>query len=438
MKSTILHVDGKWSLFEGRYISPLLDYPRIDSPVFVLSDFDGAISGVSMINSKTSYAESLIGRRLRDDGLIDEEVKILVHHGRQTDSGYQVLYTAVPMNLWQNMQSWAQAQREHCLLIPKTALMYDLLSQENEGVIFRSGRRFSFLLRRRKSMDYFSVLALSDSEDDLRIAARTLAERSGRHQSEGIGQLLRWSWYSLGNADSAEEDIALAKIFKEIAGINVSVAAMERYIKRGGESAYASLAVLQSHFSERLAVNPLTEKVGYFAEKNLTRIGLCTGVVASGLFLWGVVSLLQANIVSARSAQNVSGAQKITQSLQGKAVVAQQNKRFYATRDFIDLATKAQADIDPYGFLRNLRIAAENDVKILRVQIRPEDNNIIVEGWVEQSGGNDKPLATFVEQLKKLGFAPQAVDPLFGSGTKRSGSFAYRLQPISDDERAGI
>ncbi|GEM_PF-5793483 len=396
--AVLLHMDGKWSLFENKRATPLLDYPRIESPVYVLSDFDGAISGVSVVNNKSSYAESLISRRLRDDGLIDGEVKVLVHYGTQTDGGYQVLYTAVPMTVWQSMQSWTQAQKEHCLLIPQTALMFDLLSSENEGVVFRSGRRFSLLVRRQKTMDYLSVLALSDHEDDLLAAARTLGERVQKRQPEGIGRLVKWKWYLLDSALSAESETALTNAFRESVGpADVQVAATESFAKKGGGQTRTALTELMSHFSERLAVNPLSSKANYFAEKNLVRVACCTGIIAAGLFIWGLVSLLQAKTIAVQTAQNVSATQKITQNLHGKALTAQQNKRFYTTRDFVDLMAKAQESADPYRFLRNLRFAAGESVKILRVHMQPESNSVVIEGWVEQTGGSDRPLAEFVE-----------------------------------------
>jgi hypothetical protein len=429
-------MDGKRSLFENKQVVPLPDYPKIESPTYVLSNFDGAISGVSMVNNKSSYAESLISRRLRDDGLVDGEVKVLVHHRVQTNGGYQVLYTAVPITLWQNMQSWVWTQKEHCLLIPQTALMYSLLSRDNEGVVFRSGRRFSLLVRKQKAMDCFSVLALSDSADDLHIAARTLAERAKKRLPEGTGPLLKWTWYSLGAASPSEEE-ALARIFKEIVEASVVIAAAEAYAKKGGGQIYASLSALLPHFSEKLAVNPLAGKISYFAEKNLTLAAYGIGAIAAGLFVWGLSSLLQAQITSSRTEQNVSEMQKITQELQGKAAPDRQSRQFYATRDFVGLVIKAQGSIDPYSFLRSLRFAAGDNVKILRVQIQPENNNIVIEGWVEQTGGNDRPLAGFVEQLRRLGFSPKAIDSISGANARRNGSFAYRLQPISD-ERAGI
>ncbi len=150
------------------------------------------------------------------------------------------------------------------------------------------------------------------------------------------------------------------------------------------------------------------------------------------------MSLLQARAISVQVGQNASEAQKIAQNLQGKATAIRQGKQFYATRDFVGLVAKAEHSIDPYGFLRNLRFAAGENVKILRVQIQPDNNNIVIEGWIEQVGGSDKPLADFVEQLRGLGFAPKAIDSISGANMRRNGSFAYRLQPVSEDEGTGI
>jgi hypothetical protein len=248
--------------------------------------------------------------------------------------------------------------------------------------------------------------------------------------------LLKWRWYTLGAVSHADEEV-LARIFKETADADVSIAATEAYTKKSGEQIFASLEILRPHLSEKLAANPFAGKISYFAEKKLTLISCFIGVIALGLFGWGAVSLLQAKAMSEQERLNALEAQKIAQSLQGKTTAIRQDKQINATRDFVGLVTKAQESVDPHSFLQNLRVAAGGNVKIMRVQIQPENASIVIEGWVEQTGGSDRPLADFVEQLRGLGFSPKAIDSISVANARRNGSFAYRLLPASDDERTG-
>ena len=102
----LLHLDGNWALIEGDHIRSVPEYPRLTAPTRVLTDFGGAVSGVSTIHENRRYAEALIGRRLRDDGAIEnEEARVLIHHGVSVPGGWQALYTAMPMTLWRRTQS---------------------------------------------------------------------------------------------------------------------------------------------------------------------------------------------------------------------------------------------------------------------------------------------------------------------------------------------
>lgn len=180
----LLHQDGRWLSFDGRHVRPLDARPRLNRATVVVTDFDGAVSQVTALEGSPAHAVALIEKRLRADGLIDNESKILIHRTRTVGNGYQALFTAVPLDRWQQMFAWAENQPDHCLLVPTVALLWRTL-KPGRGVVLHSGRQFVFLAAVGERIVHASALAFSDSHDDLAMTAASLAERVGRELAEG-------------------------------------------------------------------------------------------------------------------------------------------------------------------------------------------------------------------------------------------------------------
>lgn len=176
---SLLHQDGKWLSFDGDQVRHLDARPKVERSTVVITDFDGAVSQVTSLEGSTAHAVALIEKRLRSDGLIDNESKILIHQTRTVGNGYQALFTAVPLDRWQQMFAWAESQPDHCLLVPSVALLWRTL-KPGRGVVLHSGRQFVFVAALRNSMVHASALAFSDSQDDLAMTVAALAERAGK------------------------------------------------------------------------------------------------------------------------------------------------------------------------------------------------------------------------------------------------------------------
>ncbi|MGH8084312.1 MAG: hypothetical protein ACREPV_03445 [Lysobacter sp.] len=176
---TLLHQDGRWLAFDGDRVTHLDSRPKVDRATVVITDFDGAISQVTALEGSTSHAIALIEKRLRADGLIDNESKILIHQTKTVGNGYQALFTAVPLDRWQQMFGWAEGQVDHCLLLPSVALLWHAL-KPGRGLVLHSGRQFVFLASLRNRIVHASALAFSESQDDLAMTVAALAERAGR------------------------------------------------------------------------------------------------------------------------------------------------------------------------------------------------------------------------------------------------------------------
>lgn len=184
----LLHQDGRWLAFEGEAVKALDGRPRVDRSSVVITDFDGAVSDVASLEGSPTHAKALIERRLRADGLLEGDSKVLIHHLRTVGNGYQALFTAVPLDRWQPMFAWADDQDDHCLLVPTMALLWKLLAP-GRGVVLHSGRKVVFLAALRGGVVHASALAFSDARDDLAMTVAALAERAGRLLSMDDGAL---------------------------------------------------------------------------------------------------------------------------------------------------------------------------------------------------------------------------------------------------------
>ncbi|GHU31416.1 hypothetical protein AGMMS50256_19860 [Betaproteobacteria bacterium] len=160
--AVIFNLDEKWERYEDGVPQALPDYPELEEPALALTDFGKSVSGV-FASDNPRYLDAIIARRLRDDGLIDGEAKVLIH---PVKGSRQVFYTAVPMENWQRLQSWAETRREHCLLIAHAGLMPRLLTGDNEAVIFHCNREISLLARQQGILSYYSIMTLSAREED--------------------------------------------------------------------------------------------------------------------------------------------------------------------------------------------------------------------------------------------------------------------------------
>lgn len=193
---SLLHQDGHWLVFDGDRVTHLDARPKVDRATVVITDFDGSISQVTALEGSPSHAIALIEKRLRADGLIDNESKILIHQTKTVGNGYQSLFTAVPLDRWQQMFAWAEGQVDHCLLVPSVALLWQML-KPGRGIVLHSGRQFVFLASLRNRIVHASALAFSESESDLEMTVAALAERAGKELAGADDALeaLNVEWY---------------------------------------------------------------------------------------------------------------------------------------------------------------------------------------------------------------------------------------------------
>ncbi|MDR1933985.1 MAG: hypothetical protein LBS49_00055 [Candidatus Accumulibacter sp.] len=415
--AVIFNLDEKWERYENGVPQALPDYPALEEPALVLTDFGKSVSGVFVAGDNSRYLDAVITRRLRDDGLIDGEARVLIHAVERGGSSHQVFYTAVPMENWQRLQSWAESRREHCLLIAHAGLMPRLMGRGDQAVVFHCNREISLLARQQGLLGYYSIMTLSAREDDF---LETAASLTRRVPANAGGAKLKLQWHTFGEPLSPGLEQAL---HAQLSAGNAMDMRYESVQKTNGGVASALRPLSRPFQVAKLAAGPAPAKIAWLAESLLPRLGQCLAVCTVLLSAWAGVLFYQAYSLD----QEVERSRAAMRPPAEQAPPAEaRGQDFAITRELIDAMANAQARIDPYAFLVDLRgVATANGVHILRVSMNGEA--ITVEGRIEQRGGRDDALAAFLVALRRLGFTPEAVAP--SRPAQAGGFFAYRLTP---------
>lgn len=510
----LLHLDGRWLAFDGDRARHLDARPRLDRAAVAVTDFDGAASQVIALEGSPAHAAALIEKRLRADGLIDHESKILIHQSKTVGNGYQALFTAVPLDRWQQMFAWAEGHDDHCLLLPSVALLWRML-RPGRGVVLHSGRQFTFLASLRNRIVHASALAFSDDESDLAMTVAALAERAGRELAGDDGALdaLEVEWYGTLTAApagatrggalppaAADDDTPTARTddahpalqegagggmgfdgqFDPPSGVDAAPAAaapvalaagrwldetlLEIFSERSGASTrlgpstmvcddhgalYRSgIARLASSAGALHAVNPVASRLMYVAERVLPWASAASLLLALALGgLGGRWTLAAHDALSRAEAYDAQIAQVEAEiaALQPQQAIPDDYMQLVA---FVERAGALHAALDPNAALHDLRVAAGDDVRILRLRLDPagegQPDRLRVDGMVKPAAGGDAQgmqVARFVQRLRAAGYLPEAIDPQLGNARTQSpgGSFSYLLRraaPASTAEKA--
>ncbi|MDH5821609.1 hypothetical protein QFW77_01190 [Luteimonas sp. RD2P54] len=452
----VVQQQHRWLVFDGTSVRRFDARPRLDRPAIVISDFGGAGSNVISLEGSPAHAVALIEKRLRSDGLIDGESKILIHKSRSMGGGYQTLFTAIELDAWQQNYSWAESQADHCLLIPVTSLLWHATGT-GQGLVLHSGNQISALAVLKHSIVYRSALAYSDEPADLLMTAGALAEQFAADLEDGEDDAerltMRWCSVLAGREDGADDPTAaLREVFSARSGMQVAAVPSRRVVDESGRGYDSAIDWLAAAATPLIAVNRPTSRIAYVAERVLP--------LASAASLLIALSLAALSGRWALNASEANGrAERLSQEVQqiDMRIAAMQQRQtvpegFDGTLTLVERAAALQGDLDPEASLRLVRSAAAGDVRILRLRLDTQTEppapgaiatgpirTLRVDGMVEAGRGRPgMQIADFVERLRQQGFDPVPADPQSNLGTQGSGSFfSYLLRPRAAAAVAG-
>ncbi|NCT89084.1 hypothetical protein GXB84_17340 [Stenotrophomonas acidaminiphila] len=454
---SLLHViqqQGHWLLFDGATVTRSDSRPRLAGAAVVVSDFENAVSNVISLEGSPAHAVALIERRLRSDGMIDGESKILIHRTRSIGAGYQTLFTAVPLDLWQQTYAWAEAQPDHCLLIPFTSLLFKSL-RPGLGLVLQSGRQVSVLAVLKHDMIYRTALAYSEDPSDMAMTVGALAEQFAEDLGSGEDSLeplaLHWCPVLVPRPDAGQpwSDDALREVFAVRSGLRVDSVPLRVVRDEQGNEYRSGIGWIQSQARPGIAINPLASRLAWSAESLLPVASAASLVFALILAALGARWALTGSEASARADEVGSEIEAIEQRIAAMQAQQAMPEGFAGVQAFIERATRLHDGADPSASLAQVRDAAAGQVRILRVKLEEPaaaprnpgmpaaptppagDYTLRVDGVADPWRGTPgMQVPAFVEGLRRAGFDPQPVDPQGGGMNTRSagGFFSYLLK----------
>jgi len=444
----LIQQHGGWLVFDNGRVSRSETRPRPQRSALAITDTEGSVSSVASLEGSPAHAVALIEKRLRADGLIDNDSKILIHKVHTVGAGYQALFTAVPLDLWQQTFAWAEAQPDHCLLVPATALLWSKLGV-GQVLVCQSGRQLTVLARLKHGMVYRTTLAFSDDPGDLAMSAGALADQlAGDLQaSEQAMEPLKAFWCPLlvprPQDGEAWLDDTLREVFSARSGLAIDSVPLETVSDEDGRHYRSGAHWLVQGASPMLAANPMASRLAYIAEWALPLASAASIVFAIAL-----------GSIGAR--WTLSAAQATEQSRQLQAQTAETDTRIGAmARDqqipadfpgavaFLERISALQQTIDPVAGLADIRQAAADGVRIMRVRLelpvaagRAAQNGAIsvdrptlrVDGVVDPARGTSgMQVPNFIERLRLAGYDPVPLDPQ-GGNVGAGNFFSYLLK----------
>jgi hypothetical protein len=457
MKYDVLyHSQDEWLLLHDGTITRKQPYPTLRKPTLVVTDFNQAASGMIALEGNPTHATPLIQKRLRGDGLIDQDAKIIIHQNKNAGRSYQALYTAVEMDEWQRMLSWTENQPDHCLLFTRTAVLW-AATPIGTGMFYLEGRNLVFMANLKHHIIHASAIAFGNADEDLELAVRNLAERvrdmlsnrrmpaDGEEYADDIQEaaededevVVKWNFGFMVNADLSER---LAQVFASEAGLEVNHVATSLLTNEQGVQLHSTLPQLIQQLP--LSVSHCSSKALWMtrAEKTLPWASLASLLLAVALVGQATNWTLTAQRTRLDSQNEAALLLPIQERIAALRLQNHHPVNYPTEQLFIQRSLAIAKRTDPVSLVNTLRLSSTEGIRILRLYL---DNHavattdsegpiLIIEGIVDPVGSIpvDSLLARFVGHLRHVGY--QALPVANGQSSMinqtPAGYFSYQLQ----------
>ncbi len=437
----ILHLGDQWLAQDGNAIQIISPFPKLSGAVSVIETFGDSPSGVMRLQGKTAHAEALVERKIRAEGLVDGESRVLIHHQRTVAGAMEVLFTAVPLPVWQAVSEWTQQQHDHCVLLPIAALACAGI-KEGQGRVVRYGANLVYFANTSDGLIYASVTAYSDAEEDVEIAVRSLAEQAAGNvrgvgtrafstsQEKSKAQSIKVLWCPL-YADG-EEDLRMQQLFVQVAKCDLedcSEGELNQVDAEGNAISEQQLQTALPHLlkraSLRTSANTGGQRLAAFAEAWSPFSTVFVAACAAGLFAYGGYNhTIGAQINSNVELQNSKSvkSEEMVRRLDAKQAPAE----YEEVQKFINTLQPGVTGYNPAAVVTDIGAAAGREIRILRIRLENIPNkplSMVFDGAL-RPGVDGAAITTFLLQLRGAGYIVASMDPADGG---QSGNFTYRL-----------
>lgn len=415
-----------WSSFAQGELHPVAPWPDLKGSAVVVVDFADAQVGVQSSKGKAEYAAALIEKAVRDEGAVEGPLKVFVHKQvRHTDSS-QSLYTAVGLEDWQQFETWAARQTDHCLIVPAVALL--AASGLDEKIrLLRVGQNLYGYAESDSRLHFASAAALGSDATDFVAPLRTVVAQLRASGFKGSNDV-RWGAALADDLASEQDLVAQLSAF----GVGDARLMPHEAFRAGAGKSVSAIPGLLAGLDGSLLAASFVERLAWWSERYVLPLTALVAVVTLGL---GGFALYAEQMI-ARERQTTDALQGEMQQLRARVekVTAAQAGAVNGG----DLAFARQlgfaATHDPIRMLTTVRRAAGSTVRVQRVQLAKLDQSskarFRVDGVV--ANGSSAELSRFLGELRAQGWQAESTTPSDGT----AGAFAYFLRPVAPGGRS--
>ncbi|MDP5238575.1 hypothetical protein Q9Q94_03490 [Uliginosibacterium sp. 31-16] len=420
----VLRLGERWLQFDGKRLVTVPAFPQCSGAVGVIDDFAGAPAGSRALDGKPEHANAVIERQMRSEGLVDGESHVLIHHRTIVPGGVQTLFTAVSVDVWQQVQAWAQAQPDHCQVVPLLALLSQHVSN-GTGIVLNYGRSLVFLAQQGSSLRYASMMAFSENPDDLLMAMASLGDQVRSLLAGGSSPELIWCAL---DAPQDRDDDGLRAAFLRSAGVALQACPSQLVAGGDGVRLRSGLGYLLNGWSDRDAINPQPARLLVAAESWLPVAAMVCVVIALALFGYGAYAYIKSNDILREASQRTLEAVKRSEIASNRLMREVPPARYPAVRDFLARADRINTSYNPYKLVGVVRDAAGADARILRVRLDKDPKglqSIVIDGALKETAMDGQGLSRIITRLRMAGYEPAALNP--ADASQSTAFFSYRL-----------
>jgi len=411
--------------------------------------------GVASFEGDARHATVLLERKLRAQGEISSDVKILILESQQVGRGYQVLYVTVTLDEWQKMLSWAGSQHQICRLTFAAALAFKRVQGER-AVVLQAGRQFHFFARHDGQLVHLQAISVDDNVADLAgVSAMLGTQVKDEMQERGCDKFdVTWVPAAFKGARRELETVASAFADAVRAGVVIESESLGATDAASPE-VHSGLLTLARHIRPKDLLNQGEDKLHVLAHEYLPYGAVIAAVASLGLAWVGYGWMQDASALTMQAHQLQTEEASVRESI---SVIARDAalEQSTVTRqvDFLHKLSKVRNDFDPVHLLNALKLGSQDGIRILAVStVRPttagesrkstDTPAAVVDGALPESAINSdqdtRSLSRFVRTLHEHGYRAEPVDIRAAAAGESISTrlFSYRVTRIETPERGG-
>lgn len=417
-------------------------YAPVSTDTIFIANPPGTVIGTMTLETGEKYAGVIVARRLKSDGLVDDDVKVIIHKVIRAPGSFQVLYTAIVLQEWTKLMSWAETQTHHCMVLPLAQVLLDEVEKTKTTImVVRHVNQILFLSIAGGGISFATVSAFSEKYDDLVRAVNSLGLRiktvlDSLPDVPNVQSTVCWG-STLTTESFSEQESSLIQILSDIIGRSIEKISLEKYASHQ-ELVLSSALSLSQKTSWNSWTNSTQEKFKYYLKRHSTRmLSVCLIMALIGILqaAWWTTEALR---VQDRSRAELQKIEQIKARLPARTMQNTKAEEIKATEKLIDAIAKIRTTIDLSDLFVTLKDASSNDVRILRFygEMAPpnkKQNESSEHIFIEVGSGVDgeqRPLLGFLDNLRNANYEVTPIDNKESAAIGAQSTYTYKLKKV--------